>query len=59
MHLVNQLVGSIITAMPKKQLLTITEFAKMGGRATLRKYGKRQLREWAKLGGRPRKVRAK
>src|SRR5579862_9871949 len=40
--------------MPKKSVLTITEFARMGGRATLRKYGKRQLRAWGKLGGRPR-----
>ncbi len=41
--------------MPKKKELTITEFARMGGRAVLRKYGKRRLREWGKLGGRPRK----
>jgi hypothetical protein len=25
-----------------------------GGRATLAKYGKRQMKKWAKLGGRPR-----
>ena len=43
--------------MAKKPALTITEFAKMGGRATLRKYGKRQLRAWGKLGGRPKKSR--
>lgn len=41
--------------MPKKKPMTITEFARMGGRATLKKYGKRQLREWGKRGGRPRK----
>ena len=27
----------------------------MGGRSTLKKYGKRRMREWGKLGGRPRK----
>jgi hypothetical protein len=43
--------------MPKKPVLTITEFARMGGRATLRKYGKRQLRAWGKLGGRPKKAK--
>ncbi len=43
--------------MPKKKLLTITEFARMGGRAVLKKYGKRQLKEWGKLGGRPPKKR--
>ena len=45
--------------MPKKKELTITEFARMGGRAVLRKYGKRRLREWGKLGGRPRKKKPK
>lgn len=35
--------------------LTISEVARMGGQALLRKYGKRQLRKWGKLGGRPRK----
>jgi hypothetical protein len=35
--------------------LTIQEFARMGGHARARKYGKRQLRAWGKLGGRPRK----
>jgi hypothetical protein len=35
--------------MAKKPVLTITEFARMGGRATLRKYGK--------LGGRPKKAK--
>ncbi len=41
--------------MPKKPELTITEVARMGARATLKKYGRKQLREWGKLGGRPRK----
>jgi general stress protein YciG len=26
-----------------------------GGRATVSKYGKKKMREWGKLGGRPRK----
>ena len=27
---------------------------KLGGQATLKKYGKKQLKEWGKRGGRPR-----
>ena len=42
-------------AMVQKKELTISEVARMGGRATLKKYGRKQLREWGKLGGRPRK----
>lgn len=42
-------------AMLQKKELTISEVARMGGRATLKKYGRKQLREWGKLGGRPRK----
>ncbi len=41
--------------MPKKKELTITEFARMGGRATVKKYSRKQFREWGRLGGRPRK----
>ena len=41
--------------MPKKRELRIGEVAAMGGRARARKYGKRQVRAWGKLGGRPRK----
>ena len=41
--------------MPTKRALTINEVARMGGKATLRKYGKRQLRTWGKLGGRPKR----
>ncbi len=41
--------------MPKKRELRIGEVAAMGGRARARKYGKRQLCEGGKLGGRPRK----
>ena len=39
--------------MAKNKPLTITEVARRGGLSTLKKYGKRQLREWGKLGGRP------
>ncbi len=42
-------------AMVQKKELTISEVARMGGRATLKKYGRKQLREWGRLGGRPRK----
>ena len=40
--------------MAKKEL-TQREFAKMGGQAVLKKYGRHQLMEWGKRGGRPRK----
>jgi hypothetical protein len=43
--------------MAKKSALTISEVARMGGQALLRKYGKRQLRKWGKLGGRPRTIK--
>ncbi len=46
-------------AMLQKKELTISEVARMGGRATLKKYGRKQLREWGKLGGRPRKKKLK
>jgi hypothetical protein len=45
-------------SMSRKRALTINEVAKMGGHATSRKYGKRQLREWGRLGGRPKKSKA-
>jgi hypothetical protein len=45
--------------MLDKKILTITEFARMGARAQRQKYSKKQLREWARLGGRPRKRKAK
>lgn len=41
--------------MPKKKVLTITEVARMGGLAALKKHGRKKFREWGKLGGRPRK----
>ena len=40
--------------MAKKEL-TQREMAEMGGRAVLKKYGKRRMREWGVRGGRPRK----
>lgn len=33
------------------------ELARKGGKARAEKYSKKQLSEWAKLGGRPRKVK--
>jgi hypothetical protein len=45
--------------MVKKPTLTIKEFARMGARALRKKYSKRQLRAWAKLGGRPKKSAAR
>lgn len=41
--------------MAKKKVVTIEEVARMGARAQLKKYGRKQLREWGKLGGRPKK----
>ena len=41
--------------MAAKNVLTISDVARMGARAQLKKYGRKQLREWGKLGGRPRK----
>lgn len=43
--------------MATKKLVTISDVARMGARAQLKKYGRRQLREWGKLGGRPKKNR--
>ncbi len=41
--------------MEKNRTITVTEAGRRGGQAVLKKYGKKQLREWGKLGGRPRK----
>jgi hypothetical protein len=41
--------------MAKNRVLTISDVARMGAHAQLKKYGRRKLREWGKLGGRPRK----
>ena len=35
--------------------LVQAELGRAGGKARARKHSKKQLREWAKLGGRPRK----
>jgi hypothetical protein len=43
--------------LARKQILSISDVARMGAQAQLKKYGKRQLRAWGKLGGRPRKVK--
>lgn len=45
--------------MAKDKPLTITEFARLGGRARAAKYPKATLRKWAKKGGRPRKAKGK
>jgi hypothetical protein len=39
--------------------LTVREMASMGGRARSEKYSKRQLKAWAKLGGRSPKLSEK
>jgi hypothetical protein len=40
--------------MNKAKELTARELARLGGLARARKYGKRQIQRWGKLGGRPR-----
>ena len=40
--------------MPKKKPMTLTEFARMGAEAQLKKYGRRKRSEWGRLGGYPR-----
>jgi len=48
-----------VETIPKKHTDPVREFlakaGRKGGQALLKKYGRRQLREWGKLGGRPRK----
>jgi len=45
--------------MPKKIVVSISDVARMGAQAQLKKYGKRQLRKWGKLGGRPKSFASK
>ena len=45
--------------MEKNRTMTVTEAGRRGGQAVLKKYGKKQLRAWGKLGGRPPKRRKK
>jgi hypothetical protein len=44
-----------ITPEMRKQIRR--ELARKGGKARAKKYSKKQLSKWAKLGGRPRKVK--
>jgi hypothetical protein len=44
--------------MSKNRILTVTDLARMGASAQLKKYGRKKLREWGKLGGRPKKSNA-
>jgi general stress protein YciG len=39
--------------MANKKPLTINEVARRGGLSTLKKHGRKKMREWGKLGGRP------
>jgi hypothetical protein len=36
-----------------KKPLTVTEFARMGSKAQLAAYSREQLKQWGKMGGRP------
>ena len=42
-----------------KKPVTVSEAGRKGGQAVLKKYGKRQLRAWGKLGGQPRKKKSR
>ncbi len=46
--------GFYYCPMPKKPI-TVVEAGRRGARTTLKRYGREQLREWGKRGGRPRK----
>lgn len=45
---------------PDKEVGNLTEAARelgrKGGNKTLKKYGKRQMKEWGKKGGRPKQI---
>jgi hypothetical protein len=41
--------------MPTEKAITVKELGRLGGLARARKYSKRQIRRWGKLGGRPKK----
>lgn len=42
--------------MRTEKATTVKELARLGGLARARKYSKRQIRNWGKLGGRPKKT---
>jgi hypothetical protein len=42
--------------MRTSKAVTVKELARLGGLARVRKYSKRQIRRWGKLGGRPKKA---
>ena len=46
-------------SMKKNRAMTVTEAGRLGGQAVVKKYGRKQLRAWGKLGGRPPKRRKK
>lgn len=54
-HLTGKLASKYDAGMAKKKPLTITEFARLGGKARAAKFPKATLSKWAKKGGRPRK----
>ena len=42
-----------------KKSMSVAEAGRRGGRTTLKRYGRKQLRAWGKLGGRPKKKKVK
>ena len=47
--------GDVMTKKP----MSVVEAGRRGARATLRRHGREKLRQWGKLGGRPRKKKPK
>jgi len=45
----------IMTVKREDILKVMRAMGRKGGRATLARHGKKKMREWGKLGGRPRK----
>jgi len=45
--------------MGVKKPVTLEEFARLGGLARARKYSKKPIQKWGKMGGRPRKASIK
>ncbi len=52
-ELTNHPAGYNMCGIEKNKPLTITEVARRGGLSTLKKYGRKKMRQWGKRGGRP------
>ncbi len=45
--------GCVVILVDMKRPLTVTEFARMGSKAQLATYSREQLKQWGKMGDRP------